>query len=90
MTPHVVNNNVIGYTTRTGSTLYKAASKGLFGDTKQDKYDLAPKGLLTFLNEFAAQAEECGWMTMFMINTNPGGTPAQNCNLLTQYSSLIT
>jgi hypothetical protein len=54
MTPHIVNNNIINYTTRTHSMLYKAASKGLFGDTKQDKYDLAPKGLLTFLNEFAA------------------------------------
>jgi hypothetical protein len=62
MTPHVVTNNVINYSTKARSVLYKAASKGLFSDTEQDKYDLSPKGLLTFLDDFGVQADECGWL----------------------------
>ena len=60
MTPHLTNNNVIDYTTRTGSMLYKATSKGLFSNNEQeDKYDLLPKGLLTFINKLTVWAKEC-------------------------------
>jgi hypothetical protein len=66
--------------------LYKAASKGLFGNTEQDKYNLTPKGLLTFLNEFAVQAKECSWTGMFTINTTPAAVADQLQP--SQYSSI--
>jgi len=82
MTPARASRDPIDYTTKTGSSLYKRATKTLFMDSK-DAYDLKPDGLINFLDAINRRGRECGWEIFTMNNT-----AGQAKSLLTEYGDL--
>ena len=82
LSPALVTNEVIDYSTSVGQKLYNAAVESL-----QDPYDGSEDGLHIFLEQLKTRAECMGWMTILDVPPDLA-QPDEVINIISDYGQL--
>ena len=83
LSPALVTNEVIDYSTSVGQKLYTAAVESL-----QDPYDGSEDALNVFLEQLKTRAESMGWMPILDVPPDLN-QPDEVINILSKYGRLV-